>query len=75
MMETMVTANEAQDEVHDLVRQLVEDGWSDERIVAMLSKGIQAALQEHRWEEPWMGAIESALARIVREGSKGLIYN
>ena len=75
MMETMVTANEAQDEVHDLVRQLVEDGWSDERFVAMLSKGIQAALDEHRWEEAWMVAIESALARIVREGSKGLIHN
>jgi hypothetical protein len=52
----MVTANEAQDEIHDLVRQLVGDGWSDERIVAMLSKDIQAALQERRWEEPWMGA-------------------
>ena len=75
MMETMVTANEAQDEVHELVRQLVEDGWSDQRIVAMLSNGIQAALREHRWEEPWVSAIESALARIVREGSKGLIYN
>ena len=46
MMETMVTANEAQDEVHELVRQLVEDGWSDERIVAMLNNGVKA--EEHR---------------------------
>jgi hypothetical protein len=75
MREAMVDSQRGPDEVHELVRQLVEDGWSDERIVAMLSKGIQAALQEHRWEEPWMSAIESALAKIVREGSKGLIHN
>ena len=69
----MVTANQAH--IHDLVRQLVEDGWSDERIMAMLSNAIHTALLEHRWEQPWMSAIESALARIVREGSEGLIHN
>ena len=71
----MVTANRAQDDIHDLVRQLVEDGWSDERIMAMISNAIRTALREQRWEEPWMDVIESALARIVREGSKGLIHN
>ena len=48
----MVTANQAQDDIHDLVRQLVEDGWSDERIMAMLSNAIHTALREQRWEEP-----------------------
>jgi len=71
----MVTANQAQNDIHDLVRQLVEDGWSDERIMAMLSNAIHTALREQRWEELWMDVIESALARIVREGSKGLIHN
>ena len=55
-----------------MVRQLVEDGW---RIMAMLSNAIHTALREQRWEEPWMDVIESALARIVRERSKGLIHN
>ena len=64
----MVTANEAQDEIHDLVRQLVEDGWSDQRIAAMLSKGIQAesiAGKSLGWV-PWRARWQGSCARDPR---------
>jgi hypothetical protein len=75
MMETMVTANanDAQDEIHDLGAAVGRGRMVRPEDRRDAEQGHPSRTPEHRWEEPWMGAIESALTSILREGSKGLI--